>query len=162
MSGSGPCWPHCEWNCERTQGFLSKSGSGVLWWLLLQCIPHVPPGYFVIPSVATFWKQSQCIPWGKVWMNWGAFSKSNQHVPPGESVNKLIKNHNVISVYPLVNWPLSPSGYARSILLNATKNGRELSLRCSIFVLSSSEHSATTHSQKGSHNQSHQSTRWCW
>jgi hypothetical protein len=91
MSGSGPCWPHWGWNCERTQGFLSKSGSGVLWWLLLQCIPHVPPGYFVIPSVATFWKRSQCNPWGKVWLNWGALSKSNQHVPPGESVNKLFK-----------------------------------------------------------------------
>jgi len=48
MSGSGSWWIHCTQNCERTQGFHSKSTQWLLWRIHCKSNQHVIAAYILI------------------------------------------------------------------------------------------------------------------
>ena len=82
LSGSGIYWIHCKQNHERNQGVLLQSTQWPLWWVLLQCAQHGPTGHFV--------KELNMCPLADGWAH-------------------CLKNHNVITMYPLGKWPFAPS-----------------------------------------------------
>jgi len=53
MSGSNTWWTHCEGNCERTQGFHSKSTQWLPWWAHCKSDQHVIPGHTLIKAEDT-------------------------------------------------------------------------------------------------------------
>jgi hypothetical protein len=63
MSGSDPEGIHCEQNCERNQGFLSKRTHLPLCCFLFKSDRDVIAGYMVIKVEFSFQKNSACIQW---------------------------------------------------------------------------------------------------
>ena len=122
-------WLHWWLLCERCLNEWLRAMLATLWmklwknpgasfkeWLRASLIasftmyPLCPPRIPCDPISGHFLKVITMYSWGNCEWIEGHFQKVISMSPLGKVWTNCLKNHNVISMYPPVNWPLAPSG----------------------------------------------------